>query len=77
MVGDGYVLGPRIPLLKNRDAMDVPSPALEGRVPSPVMPRAAATTSADPCADKSAPANLCEKPASANGMALPIALGVA
>jgi hypothetical protein len=77
MIGDDYVLGPRIPLLSNPDEEDAPSPALEGRVPSRVMPRQAATTSSDPCAAKDAPANLCEKPASDDAMALPIALGVA
>lgn len=78
MVGDGYVLGPRIPMLRNRDAMDTPSPVLGGRVPNKVVPReTAAATTTDPCAAKDAPANLCEKPASGTSMALPIALGVA
>ncbi|OIW27518.1 hypothetical protein CONLIGDRAFT_579539 [Coniochaeta ligniaria NRRL 30616] len=77
MVGDGYVLGPRVPLLRNRDAMDVPSPVLGARVPSRVMPRATDTTSADPCDGKSASSQFCEKPASSSGATLPIALGVA
>ena len=78
-VEDAYVLGPRIPPLelRKREVMEAPSPILGDRGPSRVMARdASAATTTDPCAAKDAPANLCEKPASSQSGALPIALGV-
>ena len=77
MVGDGYGLGPRIPVLRNRDTMEAPSPALDVGIPNKVVVRATSTaTSTDPCDDPSTPANLCEKPAGGTSMAIPITLGI-
>jgi hypothetical protein len=79
LVEESYVLGARVPPLRirNRETMVVPSPVLGDRSASKVVARDdAAATTTDPCAAKNAPQNLCEKPASSQSGALPIALGV-
>lgn len=79
MIGEGYALAPRIPSLNTRDELDGPGQVLGPRIPSRVMPRDSATTSATSSStclpgDNS---NLCEKPVGSNAMTLPIVLGVA
>ncbi|KAK3314971.1 hypothetical protein B0H66DRAFT_328804 [Apodospora peruviana] len=74
-VGNGgrlYAIGSRVPMTVARDTMGVAPSVMGADVNSPMLlvARASATT------DCEAHPNLCEKPASSQSMALPIALGV-
>jgi hypothetical protein len=77
--GPHYALGPRIPAKSNRDAIERSTPTLGSRIPSRIWSRSSdATSTVDKCASgQETNAQLCEKPASSSGMALPIALGIA
>ncbi len=70
--GNPYVLGPRAPstLLRDREIMLPGTTTIGSNVPSRVIAARDSTTTA--CTDP----NLCEKPAAAQSLTLPITLGV-
>jgi len=70
-LGGGYHLSPRLPL-EMAEPMERPSRVWRRMLPSRVQARDASSTTCT-----KADANLCEKPASSDNMAVPIALGIA
>ena len=70
--GNHYVLGPRAPstLLHEREMMIPGTTTIGSNIPSRVIAARDSTTTA--CTDP----NLCEKPAAAQSLTVPITLGV-
>lgn len=74
--GQGYRLGPRVPV--EAPPLDLESPTRVPRndVPSRVYARASPSSSTTNC-DPNSNSNLCEKPVSSQTLTLPIVLGIA